>query len=131
MEEKKLDRGDILRILKEIELPLGEYWVVSGAALVLYGVREFTRDVDVGCTAALIDALIKGGCPWRKSERDGARIVALGEDAEALENWNVEEIGEIEGFPVAGLKDIRRQKEELGRDKDWADIRLIDDFLAR
>lgn len=129
MEKAMLVREDVLRIVGSLELPKDGWWLTSGAALVLYGVKERTRDVDLICTTALADKLEQEGVPFQRSGLDNTRTFALGEQVEVLENWHTDEVVELDGLPIASLLSIRRQKEELGREKDFADIRLIDEFL--
>ncbi len=126
-----LGRDEILRLLANLDpdFPQDGWWLTSGAALVLFGVREHTHDVDLICTAETADCLEKKGVPHRLDGLDGTRIFALGKQIEILENWHTDEVIELDGLRVASLLSIRRQKEELGREKDLADIRLIDEFL--
>ena len=41
-----LHKEDIIKVLRDMNLPLGEYWITSGAGLVIHGVKEATRDID-------------------------------------------------------------------------------------
>lgn len=34
-----------------------QYWVIIGAAMVFYDIREQTADLDLGCSKLLVDAL--------------------------------------------------------------------------
>ncbi len=131
MAEERLFREDILRLLKELDFLEEGCWLTSGAALVLYGVKESTRDIDLVCTTELADRLERQGVPFRLDGLDGTRIFAVNDRVEVLENWHTDEVITLEGVPAASLLSIRRQKEELGREKDLLDIRLIDEFLER
>jgi hypothetical protein len=75
----------------------------------------------------LADLLIKNGANWQIFA-GGARRIEDGE-IELFENWAVDFIVEIDGICVASLACIRKQKAELGRQKDWEDIELIDKRL--
>lgn len=123
-----LYKEDIIRILKDMELPVSEYWVTSGAALVIHGVKESTRDIDLGCTTSLVEEYLSKGCKYRVAE-DNSRIVEVNYEIEILENWFVDEIEFIEGLPVGTLKSIKKQKAELGREKDINDIKLIEEYI--
>jgi hypothetical protein len=123
-----LTKLDIITILKDEHLPLEEYWITSGAGMVLHGTKEFTRDIDLGCTTALIEFLIDEGYPCKLAS-DHARTVTVGNYIEVFENWCVDEIIYVDGLPLATLESIKKQKEVLGRDKDFLDIKLIDEFL--
>ena len=68
-----MNRQDILDILKEFPFDCKEYWVVTGGAMVLYGFREETSDIDIGCTKKMADQLEAAGCLIRK-DNNGKRI---------------------------------------------------------
>lgn len=129
--EAVLHREDILRLLKELDFLGDGCWLTSGAALVLYGVKEATRDIDLICTTELADQLEQRGFPFRKDGLDGTRIFQINDKVEVLEDWQTDEVIELEGLKIASLLSIRKQKEALGREKDLADIRLIDCFLEK
>lgn len=111
-----------------MDLPLNQYWITSGAALVIHGVKETTRDIDLGCTTELVENFLKKGCKFRVVE-DKSRIVEVNDNIEILENWFVEKVEFIDELPVGTLESIKKQKAELGREKDMKDIKLIDEFM--
>lgn len=125
---KMLGKEDIVKILKNMELPLSEYWITSGAGLVIHGVKETTNDIDLGCTTNLVELFLKKGCKY-KVEKDNSRIIQINDTIEILENWFVDEIVIIDGLPVGSLESIKKQKAQLGREKDIKDIKLIDDYI--
>ncbi len=123
-----LYKADIVKILKDMNLPLGEYWITSGAGLVMHGVKEATGDIDLGCTTNLVECYLREGCKYRVVD-DNSRIVEVNDKIEILENWLVDKIELIDGLPVGSLESIRKQKTELGREKDINDIKLIDEYI--
>ncbi len=130
-EGKLLRREDILRIAAGLDFLGEDCWLTSGAALVLYGVKETTRDIDVICTSRLADELEKRGVPFKRDGLDNTRIFAVNPWVEVLEDWETEEVTQVAGLRAASLPSIRKQKAALGREKDWADIARIDAFLQR
>jgi len=125
---KMLGKEYIVKILKNMELPLSEYWITSGAGLVIHGVKETTNDIDLGCTTNLVELFLKKGCKYTV-EKDNSRIIQINDTIEILENWFVDEIVIIDGLPVGSLESIKKQKAQLGREKDIKDIKLIDDYI--
>ena len=123
-----LYKEDIIKILKEIDLPLSEYWITSGAGLVIHGVKKSTNDIDLGCTTNLIEYFLKKGCKYRVAE-DNSRIMEITDTIEILENWFVDEIEFIDGLPIGSLESIKTQKTKLGREKDIKDIRIIEEYI--
>ncbi len=123
-----LSKKDIIDIISKIDiLESDNYWLVAGAALVMHGVKEYTRDIDLGCTIELADKLVVNGCKHTVGS-DGKRIIQLSNNIEVFENWEVDKIEVIDGIPVGSLESIKKQKIELGREKDLEDIKLIEKF---
>ena len=124
-----MDRQEILNILRAFPYDRGEYWLVTGGAMVLYGLREQTGDVDLGCSAKMADRLEAEGYPYRRTA-DGKRRFRYGPSVEIFEEWLRDSVETVDGVPVVSLKGLAEMKRELGREKDLLDLRLIDAFLA-
>ena len=119
------EKESLIKRLKETSFPETEYWVVAGAAMVLYGFRPETHDIDLGCSTRLADELERQGCPVAHYE-DGTRKIAYSEDIEIFENWIEGTVEHIDGVPVVSVDGLIRMKQKLGRKKDLADIALIE-----
>ena len=124
-----MNKQEIVQKLQEIGLPKEEYWVVAGGAMVLYGIREQTRDIDLGCSKTLADRLEADGYPVERLT-DGNRRIAIGKDVELFEGWLYDRIEMWEGLPVISCKGLVMMKESLGREKDLADIAAIKKYMA-
>ena len=124
-----MTKADVLQKLNALGWPPEDYWVVAGAAMVLYGLRPETRDIDLGCTAARADLLEAAGVPFRNMDDGSGRWFTLDEDVEVFENWLVDRAELVEGVPVISLRGLRELKRALGREKDLRDVALIDAFL--
>ena len=124
-----MKKTDILARLRDLPWDPKEYWVVTGGAMVLHGLREQTHDVDLGCTAALADALEARGFPCERLA-DGTRHIRLSDDMEAYENWLYDAVVSVEGVPVLSLCGLLEMKRALGREKDARDVELILDRLS-
>ncbi len=123
-------KEDIVSRLKEFPYGTDGFWLTAGAALVFYGVREETDDIDMGCTAEAADRLEKDGYPYQVTP-DGNRWFRFSDEIEIFENWLYGSVEIYEAVPVMSLRGIREMKQRLGREKDLRDIHLIDTFLAR
>ena len=122
-----MDRQDILAGLRAFPYDRGEYWVVTGAAMALYGIREETGDIDLGCSRALADRLEADGYLCGRRD-DGRRRFRYGTDIEIFEEWLYDRTETVEGFRVITPKGLIEMKTALGRDKDLRDIALIRAF---
>lgn len=125
-----LDKGEIICLLQEAALDIGEYWVTSGAAMVLYGIKDMARDIDLGCTNKMADRLEEKGY-FVEVLRDGTRRIVFSETIEIFENWVEDKVILFEGLPVVSIEGLVLMKEKLGREKDLKDIRLINEFRER
>ncbi len=122
-----LNKEEIRRLLQEASFDCSEYWVTSGAAMVLYGIKDVTRDIDLGCTSQMADALEnRGYCT--EVLRDGSRKIIFSEAIELFENWLEDRVVRLEGLPVVSIDGMIKMKEKLVREKDLADIRLIKEY---
>ena len=119
-----LDKQSLLRRLKELPFPEKEYWVVAGGAMVLHGFRPWTRDIDLGCTAFLADQLERQGYSVSRCG-DGTRKITYSDDVELFENWMEGTVERVGGVPVVSVDGLIRMKRKLGREKDLADIALM------
>ena len=54
-----LNKEDILNILKQNNFDSSKYVVISGAALVLRGIKETTTDIDIAVDDELYTHLLK------------------------------------------------------------------------
>lgn len=122
-----MDKQEIINKLKDFPYNRDEYWVITGSAMVLYGIREQTHDIDMGCTTAMADQLVADGYSYQLTE-SGNRKFNYGDDIEIFENWKCGSIEYIEGIPVLSLDGLIEMKQDLGREKDFRDIALIKEF---
>lgn len=125
-----LNRQEILDLLRGTAFDKTEYWVTSGAAMVLYGLRDRTRDIDLGCAPPMADRLERKGYPVEILQ-DGSRKIVFSDTIELFENWLEGDVVLLEGLPAVSLDGLLKMKEALGREKDLEDIRLIKEQLSK
>ncbi len=125
-----MNRTQVMQLLKTLDFDKKDYWVLAGGAMVLYGLRAETGDLDLGCTTALADALeAKGYAPVLM--KDGTRKIQYSEEIEIFENWLYDRVETLEDFPVISLSGLLTMKQGLGREKDQRDVRLIQAHMRR
>lgn len=105
-----------------------DYCLITGTALVMHGIKEETKDIDISCTKEAFQALTAQGYPIKQG--DFARKVIYSDEVEIFEDWHSGEIILIDGIPVASLESVIVMKKQLGREKDLADIAKIEAHLA-
>ena len=120
-----MNKEEVVKRLQELNYPISEYWLVAGGAMVLYGLRENTSDIDLGCTKVLADQLEKHGFSTSILEY-GSRRISVAEDIEIFEDWLFDKIEIRQDIPIISLKGLLEMKKSLGRETDQQDIRLIE-----
>lgn len=123
-----MNRTDIIQRLKEINFEPGEYWVITGGAMVLYGMKEETSDIDLGCSKKMADELEEKGYSVAFMD-DGTRKIEFADDIEIFENWLFDKVQMIEKIPVISIDGLVAMKKALGREKDFEDIRKIKNWM--
>ena len=123
-----MNRVELLKVLESLNLDSKEYWLITGGAMVFYGFRKETRDLDLGCTSKLADDLEAKGYPTEIMP-DGTRKVCPAPDIEIFENWIYDQVEIIDGIPVISVSGLITMKKNIGREKDIKDIQLIESCL--
>lgn len=124
------DKSTILEELRSISLPIEKYWVVMGAALVMHGVKETTKDIDIGCSLELFTYLLERGYELKLSS-SGKKKITIKENINIYCEWHIKGFVIIDSIQVADLDSIINDKKKLGRDKDMDDINSIMLFISK
>jgi hypothetical protein len=130
---------NIVEKVKRLDLPLGKYVVIGSGILEALGIRS-AKDIDIAVTPDLYQALRATGA-WSEEERYGK--IFLGKDdvdinprlswadyptstEEAIVSATI-----IGGIPFMNLDELKRFKLALGKEKDKADVALIEEYQRR
>jgi 8-oxo-dGTP pyrophosphatase MutT (NUDIX family) len=127
---------DIFSRVKALDLPSGEYVVVSSGTLEALGIRP-ARDLDIAVTSKLFEALRKHG-DWQEEERYGKLFLSRPNvDIIPQLSWGayptttegaITSALMIDGVAFMNLNELKRFKRALGREKDFKDIELIETY---
>ncbi len=120
-------KEDIIHRLESLGFDKSEYWAITGTAMVLYGLRAETHDVDLGCTAKLADELRKKYPTTVLA--DGTRKIIIPPDIEIFEAWLYDRVVYVDGLPVISPEGLLEMKKALNREKDQADIRKLEAYI--
>lgn len=123
-----MTKKEIIDKINEFPYDHDDFWLITGAAMVLYGIKKETADIDMGCNKEMADRLEKEGFLYKHTE-SGNRWFKVGNDIEIFENWLNDAVTQVDEIPVITLKGMLEMKKELGREKDLKDIALIMEFM--
>lgn len=122
----KLYKDDILRILESYDIDYNESIILSGASLVLQGVKEYTSNIDITVSDRVYNELLKKyNCTLEKIV-DNDKIWFI----DSIINFGRNYYGKVEfylldGYKIQTIESILDLKKELGRQKDMDDIKHI------
>ena len=125
-----MKKEEIIKLLKKFPYDKNDYWVIMGGAMVLYGFREETSDIDLGCNKIMADRLEEEGYLC-EVENNGNRNFKIGSEIEVFENWLYDGVSYVSDTPVITINGLIMMKELLGREKDLKDIKLIKKALKK
>lgn len=127
----------IIEKIKDLNFPATQYVIVGSGTLDALGIRK-ASDIDI----AILPELHKKLCEnsnWEKEKRYG-KIFLKREGIDIIPSLDWSEYSTtteeaiqsaliIDGIPFLNLQELKKFKKALGREKDFADIKLIDEYL--
>jgi hypothetical protein len=130
-----INKENIIKMINnEIDIPRDKFFVGSGSALVLHGVKDYTNDIDLVVENDYFFNELSKKYKIESAKFNGKRI-EINNDIECfnIDSWAPEvydyETETVEGLQVETLESIKKWKEIFGRDKDLLDIQLINKSL--
>lgn len=121
---------EIYKILEKYNFPKDEFIILSGAALVLNGIRSKTNDIDIAVTPKLYDYLLKNyNCEEENHVDNECKAYLINNEINFGRLYYTEEYDIINGYKVQKLSDIVSLKKSLNRPKDKKDLERIDNYL--
>lgn len=128
----------LIERVQELNLPNGSYAVFGSGPMAVRGLRE-ARDLDIVVTSELFQKLKAEGKYRAEALRDRHEALIFADvslyDSWAPDSWDIDQLIReaemIEGVPFVKLETVREWKEIRNQEKDRADIKIIDEFLAK
>ena len=118
-----MNRKEIIEELKKYKLNPKKYIIISGAAMVLYGFKEETPDIDIAVTKDYKKELLSNyECVLENPEADA---YIIDDTLNFATNYYKRRREYIEGFPVLTVEDLIFSKQKMNRKKDREDLKLI------
>lgn len=134
----------LMELLKDIDLPIGEWCVFGGACLAVHGIRP-TEDVDIFVTPELYEKLRQNG--WQEYVTNSTNSYYLQKVYDGITvqafitcgtpKWRPsvkQYIGNpeiIEGMPFMPLEKMYAWKTATRRPKDIEDLKIMKPYLNR
>ena len=124
-----MNKEQVLKMLKELNLPKDEFYVLSGASLVLRGIREICSDLDL-CISEKLYKKIKDKYDLTDDKKNECNFYHISDELEVVVdkkekfNWEI-----CEPYNLENLNTILEFKIKRNKPKDQADIENIKAYL--
>ncbi len=126
-----MNKQEIIKRLRDLNLPKDEYYVLSGASLVLRGIREKCSDIDL-CISEELFADIKDRLKMTPDKINSCNFYHLSNFLEIVvdkKSWFNMEKGDE--FNLENINTILAFKESRNLPKDQQDIANIKKYLNK
>jgi hypothetical protein len=131
---------DIIKKVKELNLPLGSYAVFGSGPLQIHGIRE-AQDIDLVVTTELYESLKQQG-DWQEELKPNGQMVLekdvydIGVGWQSVGNYQpttkrlIDTAQIIDGVPFVSLEEFLAWKKQLVGEKHQRDVKLVEAYLA-
>lgn len=124
-----MNKEQLLNLLEELNLPKDEYYILSGASLVIRGIREQARDLDL-CISKELFEQIKDEYSLTEDKKNEYGFYHISDSLELVvdekEKFNMEV---CEPYNLEDLNTILNFKIKRNQPKDQVDIERIKEYL--
>ena len=122
----KLYKKDIIKIIDDYKLDKNEILIISGAAMVLYGYKKYTTDIDIAVSKKYYNYLLKKySCVFERINEYGEKIYFIDNIINFGNTYYSSPYEIIDGLRVQTRNDLITLKENLNRKKDIEEINKI------
>ena len=130
--DKMLDKKMIINTLNKYNFDKSKYIVISGAAMVLLGIKEETNDIDIATTKEYYDYLLNNyNCKLEFTNMNNINVYYIDNIINfSYDNYSNDYIIK-NGIHTQTINDLLAFKRAYGRDKDKKDIELILKFQSK
>lgn len=124
-------KEDLLEMLKKLNLPVGEYYVLGGGALVVCGLKEKTADLDL-CVSEELFHVLKEKYNLTEEDKNECGFYKVNDVFEIVpskkENFTMQIVDSVY---VEDLNRILNFKKQRNLPKDKKDIENIEKYLNK
>lgn len=128
MEEKRMNKEELLELVKSIDIDSNEFTVLSSGALVLRGIFDNAGDLDIAVTEKGLQELREHYDLTEKNGMGGIWYVVSDKVECVLDDMNGKrEL--LDGFYLQDINDYLNYLKSSDRDKDKARIPLVEQYI--
>lgn len=120
-----MNKQEVIKLLKKLDLPTSEYYVLSSGCLVLYGLRDIANDLDLCVKPELFEKLcVKYNL--KEEDKNECGFYRINDLVEVVISGKYPfDFDVVEGYQVQKLEQILNSKINSDRPKDKIDAQNI------
>ena len=124
-----MNRKEIIEKLKQYNFDKSNYIVISGAAMVLLGIKDKTSDIDIAVTQDYNDYLVDNyNVTFDRINEYNEPVYFIDNIINFAVTYYSNKKEYVEDIPVQNVNDILRLKKRLNREKDKKDIEKLEEY---
>ena len=124
-----MNKEQLIEKIKELNFPVGDYYLLSSGCLMLYGLRNKIGDIDI-CVSEKLFNQVKDKFNLTIDKKNECGFYKINDYLEIVVNKNKEMTYDIkDGIPVEKLTTILNFKLKRNLEKDKEDIINIQNYL--
>lgn len=136
IELRIMNKKEIIEALKKYNLNQEKYVIISGAAMVINGIKNTAKNIDIAVDSEYEKEILKNyKCTLEREIIDGSKKY----NAYMIDDiinfsthyFNEHKNEKKEGFYVQTPEEILRLKNKLNREKDKEDIQALKDYINK
>lgn len=124
-----MNKEEIFKKLEYYNFNKKEILILSGASMVVNGIKAKTNDIDIAVSADYESELLEKYECKLKEKNNGNNVYSIDNVIEFSINYYDFDYDIINEYKIQKPRDILKLKENLNRDKDKKDIELIKNHL--
>jgi len=125
-----MNKEQLLELVDSLELPKEEYYILSSGCLLLYGLREQAKDLDL-CVSIELFENMKAKFDIDLSSKNDCGFYRLNDFVEIVVNNKLKFNRNFkDSYPVESLQSILNYKISRNAPKDQVDVINIQNYLS-
>ena len=127
-----MNKDQIIKTIEDYKLDKSKFCVISGAALVLYGIKKTASDIDISCDKDYYEYLLNNyDCKFERINELNEKIYLIDNIINFGTSFYPKKVEIINDVQCASLEDILEVKKFLNREKDKDIIIKIEKILNK
>lgn len=124
-----MNKEELIKLVKSLNLPKEEYYILGGGSLVMFGIKDTTADLDLCVSEELFEKLKE---EYNLTEKNKCGFYSISDIIEIIPNPKEEFTCEvIERYQVEVLERILEFKKRRNAPKDRPYVEKIEEYLEK